>query len=955
MRYRACGSVWGRWDLHFHTPASFDYENKAVTNVDIIAGLKGADVDVVAITDHHVINVDRIRELQTLAGNDLTVLPGIEFRTELGGREKVHLIGIFPEDVNLDDLWTKLSGQLGLTPEDVRRKGDKSIYVDFQKASKLIRELGGIVTTHAGGKSNSIENIGNAPFKMALKTDLARDCVDIYEVGKLSDCAVYEGKVFPSIGKHLPLIIGSDNHDIRHYSVKAICWIKGDPSFYTFQQLTSDPGRAFLGPLPEETVRVNQNPTKYISAIRFEKKPLSKLDETWFSGELELNPGLIAIIGNKGSGKTALAESIGLLGNCSSAHSFSFLNDSKFRQPRNNKAREFDATLTWRSGYPVKRSLADSTDENAPQDVSYIPQSYLETVCNEVNNLPGGEFDKELKSVIFSHVTEDKKLDKKSLDDLLEFQAEPIHQRLEALRTELTELNRNILELEQRNSQANRQMLLSMKAGKDRELAAHDALRPAEVMQPEVDEAQRAATADINEQITNVNRERDVLNEVVRAAEESQRSAASRIASANRLDKQLGNLKAAYASFLASISADCDVLGLAPHSLASVVVNDAPIAEAKVAAQQQAAAQFAIAGGSSAKAEELRREVDRLAQELDAPNSAYQLYLEEERLWREKRETLIGKPDKRESLAYYEQQINELNELPATLEKAYAARSSKVGEIFTQIQETVDLYRTLYHPVQEFIIKNQVASRKLSLEFDASIVPVDVEQAILSLVNRGRRGSFNGTEDGRRALRTLLNTANLQTASGVADFTNALMARFRADFRIVPPVRVNIEEQLRQGVEPLHLLDAIFGLEYLSPKYQLKWSGKSIEELSPGERGTLLLVFYLLIDRRDIPLIIDQPEDNLDNQTVYDILVECLREARKRRQVIIVTHNPNLAVVCDADQIIHSHINKQNKNKVTYTSGSLERDVTNSLSITVLEGTRPAFLQRDRKYHEAPM
>jgi len=67
---------------------------------------------------------------------------------------------------------------------------------------------------------------------------------------------------------------------------------------------------------------------------------------------------------------------------------------------------------------------------------------------------------------------------------------------------------------------------------------------------------------------------------------------------------------------------------------------------------------------------------------------------------------------------------------------------------------------------------------------------------------------------------------------------------------------------------------------------------------------------------------------------------------------IIVTHNPNLAVVCDADQIIHSHIDKQHKNKVTYTSGALENPKTNALSITVLEGTRPAFVQRDRKYHE---
>jgi hypothetical protein len=193
------GSLWGRWDLHFHTPTSFDYKNGSVTNEQIVEGLKKAGVSVVAITDHHVIDVPRIRELQGLAGGDLTVLPGIEFRTELGGKEKVHLIGIFPEDANLEELWTKLSGKLEITPEDVKKKTDEAIYVDFKEAAQLISDLGGIVTTHAGGKSNSIENIGNnTPFKMALKTDLACECVDVYEVGKLADRKGYEEIVFPA-------------------------------------------------------------------------------------------------------------------------------------------------------------------------------------------------------------------------------------------------------------------------------------------------------------------------------------------------------------------------------------------------------------------------------------------------------------------------------------------------------------------------------------------------------------------------------------------------------------------------------------------------------------------------------------------------------------------------------------------------------------------------------------
>jgi len=64
-------------------------------------------------------------------------------------------------------------------------------------------------------------------------------------------------------------------------------------------------------------------------------------------------------------------------------------------------------------------------------------------------------------------------------------------------------------------------------------------------------------------------------------------------------------------------------------------------------------------------------------------------------------------------------------------------------------------------------------------------------------------------------------------------------------------------------------------------------------------------------------------------------------------------HNPNLAVVCDADQIIHCNIDKQNRNTVTYTSGSLENPEINKFTVDVLEGTRPAFDHGDSKYSDS--
>ena len=102
----------------------------------------------------------------------------------------------------------------------------------------------------------------------------------------------------------------------------------------------------------------------------------------------------------------------------------------------------------------------------------------------------------------------------------------------------------------------------------------------------------------------------------------------------------------------------------------------------------------------------------------------------------------------------------------------------------------------------------------------------------------------------------------------------------------------------------------------------------------------------------DKPLIIDQPEENLDNESVFRYLVHFIKEAKKKRQIIIVTHNPNLAVVCDADQIIRMNIDKQHGNVVSFDSGAIEDPIINKHVVDILEGTYPAFHNRDCKYME---
>ena len=178
----AQGSIWRLWDLHFHTPSSYDVAD-SISNEQIIDSLLARQVSVVAITDHHVIDINRIHGLQAIAGDRLAVFPRIELRSELGGRESVHYIGLFSPEADLSHVWTTLQGKLSITPSDVKAKGgDDAIYVDFKEGSAVIHSLGGLVSVHAGKKSNSIERISHTTdYQRAVKVDLVEKYIDIFE------------------------------------------------------------------------------------------------------------------------------------------------------------------------------------------------------------------------------------------------------------------------------------------------------------------------------------------------------------------------------------------------------------------------------------------------------------------------------------------------------------------------------------------------------------------------------------------------------------------------------------------------------------------------------------------------------------------------------------------------------------------------------------------------------
>lgn len=140
-------------------------------------------------------------------------------------------------------------------------------------------------------------------------------------------------------------------------------------------------------------------------------------------------------------------------------------------------------------------------------------------------------------------------------------------------------------------------------------------------------------------------------------------------------------------------------------------------------------------------------------------------------------------------------------------------------------------------------------------------------------------------------------------------------------------------------------------MTWLEVRFGLTGNNRQLSELSPGQRGLVLALFYLVVDLRATPLLLDQPEENLDNETIASKLVPAIHEAAGRRQTIIVTHNANLAIVGDADQIIHCRMSNE---EFSVSSGCIaELDIA-KFALDVLEGTKPAFDNRRHKYEAFP-
>lgn len=173
--------------------------------------------------------------------------------------------------------------------------------------------------------------------------------------------------------------------------------------------------------------------------------------------------------------------------------------------------------------------------------------------------------------------------------------------------------------------------------------------------------------------------------------------------------------------------------------------------------------------------------------------------------------------------------------------------------------------------------------------------------------------------------------------------------------------------KIRRAYSPDSVAGALLR-DHFGLALSLEHEGDDLQRMSPGKRGMVLL--RLLLEKSDAthPILIDQPEDNLDNRTVFSQLRHAVRERKRHRQILIVSHNANLVVSTDAECVVVAHQYGTGERpdglaRFEYTSGALEfsrppvaepsvlrRQGIREHVCEVLEGGEQAFRDRQEKY-----
>ncbi|OCJ70594.1 phosphotransferase [Agrobacterium tumefaciens] len=981
------GSQWRRWEPHIHAPGTV--MNNQFTGPtaweDYLTALEGATpaIEAIAVTDYYV--TDTYEEvLQHRANGRLPeaklVFPNVELRLDVatakGGFVNLHLF-VSPEDPkHLEELQRLLSrlqfnvmqDRFDCTRSELIRLGKKAdptitddraalayganqFKVNFQKLREVFGESGwakkNILIAVAGGATD-----GTSGVREAADQTIRREIEGFADVIFASSAAQREfwlgeralgpAEIRNLYGGLKPCLHGSDAHKIEDVATPfgdRFSWIKGGLEFDALRQACIDPGgRAYVGVEPPGTA----TPSQVISQIEV-------LEAPWVTTPIiPLNPGLVAIIGARGSGKTALADMIAA--GCDSITGEAWNADEWANPSFLVRARDVigdgKVKVSWAAGAPSTRRL-DGSDANGPfayERVRYLSQQFVEELCSS-SGLTDGLL-REIERVIFNAHPDEARDGALDFEELLEQrasrhrlarerEAEAVSQISDLISAEL-EKEKLVTSFEGQVAQrkklvdaytADRAKLVS--AGSEARAQRHTELAGA------ANEVRAKLRRFAGQRQTFLAMQDEVKDLRRNQAPEALRQAQGRHAHSGMSPEQ-------WASFL------LDYKGPVDDDLAGYLKwVDGKIAELKGTAPAPNDPNNPFFPDdtdlSTLSQAVLEAEMARLEKLVSADKETQRRY------------TALSGSIAKETAAL-QTLTDKLKDAQGAKERARELqndREESYGRAFDALVAEQAVLEELYAPLMARLAAASGTLKKLSFSV-ARIANVEewATQAEDGLIDLRKAGAFRGKG-------TLVQKANevLKEAweTGDSAGVRAAMAEFRRLYQkdLLDHSPVAHTDQVEFRAWSKRFAQWLFSTDHLSISYGIDYDGVDIRKLSPGTRGIVLLLLYLALDDSDNrPLVIDQPEENLDPKSVFEELVHLFVEAKAQRQVIMVTHNANLVINTDADQIIIAEAGPHPPGAlppITYRSGGLENAEIRKAVCDILEGGEGAFQERARR------
>lgn len=981
------GSEWRRWEPHIHAPGTVmnnQYSGPTAWH-DYLSALENAtpSIQAIAVTDYYV--TDTYQEVLhhkakgRLAKTKL-IFPNVELRLDVatakGGFVNMHLF-VSPEDPNhIDELRRVLSrlqfnvmqDRFDCTREDLTRLGKRAdsnitddraalsygasqFKVNFQQLREVFSESSwvkkNILIAVAGGANDGTSGVRGAADQ-TIRREIESFAHVIFASSQAqSDFWLGRKDLSPDEIRNLyrglkPCLHGSDAHKLEDVATPfgdRFSWIKGDLEFDALRQACIDPsGRAHVGVEPPASA----TPSQVLSEIQI-------LNAPWINTpNVALNAGLVAIIGARGSGKTALADMIAA--GCDSIPIKSW-NSNEWASPSFLvRARPLlgqgKVKVSWAAGGHSTRAL-DGSDANGPESYSrvcYLSQQFVEELCSSSGMTDG--LLQEIERVIFEAHPDHERDGALSFTELLENRASR-HRLARAREAEaVTQISERI----------------STELEKEKLIATHEA---------QVDQKKRlvdAYTAD-RAKLVSAGSEK-------RAQRHTELSTA-----ANEVRSKLRQFANQRQSFLALQDEVKDLRrNQAPEALRQVQVRHS---QTGISTKQWEAFLLDYKGNVDDNIADYLKWIDGevvklkgAVSPLNDPHAPYfpenadlstlsQATLEAEMARLEKlvsadketqgKYTALSVKIANET-AMQQTLTGKLNDCKGAKERArelLIQREGAYGRAFDALVAEQNVLEELYRPLMARLTAASGTLRKLS--FSVARV-ADVEQwaseAEENLIDLRKGGAFKGKGTLlQKANETLKRSWETGTSSDVVSAMANFRQLYQKDLLDHSPVAQTEQSEFRAWSK--RFAHWLFSTDHIDIHYGIEFDGVDIRKVSPGTRGIVLLLLYLALDDNDgRPLVIDQPEENLDPKSVFDELVPLFVEAKSRRQVIIVTHNANLVINTDADQIIIAESGPHPHGAlppITYRSGGLENAEIRKAVCNILEGGEGAFQERARR------